>query len=67
MTIERTEEEIIVKLSSKVNLSELQATLDYLRYCELTAGSKATQANVDVLVKEVNKSMWEKFKKERNF
>jgi len=40
MTIERTKEEIIVRLSSNVSLSELQATLDYLKYCELTLKSK---------------------------
>jgi len=66
MTIERTNEEIIVRLATNVNLSELQATLDYLKYCELTAGSKATQSDADQLANEVNRDMWNRFKKKRD-
>lgn len=40
--------------------------LDYLKYRELTANSKATQKDADKLAKEVNSSMWNKIKKERN-
>ncbi|MFW5700847.1 MAG: hypothetical protein ACOCWM_04080 [Cyclobacteriaceae bacterium] len=43
MIIERTNEEILVRLPSNVDLSELQDMLDYLKYRELTSNSKATQ------------------------
>jgi len=66
MILERTKNEILVRLPSNVDLSELQDMLDYLRYRELTANSKAKQADVDKLAKEVNASVWEKIKKQRN-
>lgn len=66
MEIERTKDEILVRLPSNIDLSELQDMLDYLRYKELTSTSKAKQTDVDKLAKEVNASMWKKIKKERN-
>lgn len=66
MIVERTNNEILVRLPSNVDLSELQDMLDYLRYRELTANSKAKQEDADKLAKEVNSSMWNKIKKERN-
>jgi hypothetical protein len=60
MEIERTKDEILVRLPSSVDLSELQDMLDYLRYKELTSTSKAKQSDVDKLSKEVNASMWKK-------
>lgn len=66
MIVERTNNEILVRLPSNVDLSELQDMLDYLRYRELTANSKAKQEDADKLAKEVNTSMWNKIKKERN-
>lgn len=65
MILERTKDEILIRLSSNVDLTELQDMLDYLRYRELTAKSKAKQADVDKLAKEVNASMWDKIKKQR--
>jgi hypothetical protein len=65
MQIERIKDEILVRLPSSVDLSELQDMLDYLRYKELTSTSKAKQSDVDKLSKEVNASMWKKIKKER--
>lgn len=66
MTVERTKNEILVRLPSYVDLSELHDMLDYLKYRELTANSKAKQKDVDKLAKEVNSSMWHKIKKEKN-
>ena len=65
MILERTQNEIIVRLPSSVDLSELQNMLDYLRYKELTAKSKAKQSDADRLANEVNKSMWQKVKEKR--
>lgn len=62
MTIERTADGIILKLPSNINIEELQRFLDYLRYKEIIAKSKATQDDIDELAKAVNKSWWEKNK-----
>ena len=66
MIVERTNNEILVRLPSNIDLSELQDMLDYLNYRELTANSKAKQIDSDDLAKEANASMWAKIKKERN-
>ena len=66
MIVERSKDEILVRLPSNVDLSELQDMLDYLKYRELTANSKAKQEDVDKLAKEVNSKMWNKIKKQRN-
>jgi hypothetical protein len=49
MIVERTNKEILVRLPSNVDLSALQDMLDYLRYRELTANSKAKQEDADKL------------------
>ena len=66
MIVERTDNEILVRLPSKIDLSELQDMLDYLKYRELTSESKATQSDADNLAKEANSAMWERVKKQRN-
>lgn len=43
MKLERTKDDILVRLPSNVDLSELQDMLNYLGYRELTANSTATQ------------------------
>lgn len=66
MIVERTNKEILVRIPSNVDLSELQDMLDYLKYRELTADSKATAEDVDKLAKEVNSALWGEIKKKRN-
>ena len=66
MILERTKNEIVVRLSSAINLTELQNMLDYLRYKELSSASKAKQADADKLAESVNKTMWKKIKAKRN-
>ena len=56
MTVERTYNEVIVHLSSSVNIEELQRVLNYLEYKEITADSEATQEEVDALVGELKKA-----------
>jgi len=65
MILERTKDEILVRLPANVDLTELQDMIDYLRYKELTAKSNASQADVDELAKQVNKAMWDKVKASR--
>jgi hypothetical protein len=61
MTIERTEDAILVKLPLDTDEKDLKRFLNYFRYRELTKNSKATQGDADELAKLVNKSMTEKF------
>jgi hypothetical protein len=65
MILERTNNEILVRLPAYVDLTELQNMLDYLEYKEITAKTKATQKDVDELSDTVNKSIWKKFKTQR--
>lgn len=65
MILERTNDEILVRLPAYVDLSELQNMLDFLQYKELTAKSKAKKTDVDELSKAVNKSIWTKVKARR--
>jgi len=65
MIIERKNNEILVRLSSQTNTSDLQDMLDYLEYKELVSRSKAKQKDIDELAKQVNRSMMEKIRKSR--
>ena len=60
MIVERKNNEVVVRLDGSVDADSLQQTLDYLRYLELGAKSKATQEQIDELTKEVKKGWWEK-------
>jgi len=62
MRIERTEDEIIIKLPATVSTEGVQRLLNFLIYKELTASSQATQAQMDTLAREVNKEWWERNK-----
>jgi hypothetical protein len=65
MIVERTNNEILVRLPAYVDLSELQNMLDYLEYKENTARTKAKQKDVDELSESVKKSIWKKIKEQR--
>lgn len=65
MILERTKDEILVRLPAFVDLTELQNMLDFLQYKELTAKSTAKQSDVDELSKAVNNSIWTKAKARR--
>lgn len=60
MVIERTKDEVIIRLPSYVNTDGLQKLVDYLTYKEATSKSEATQEQVDELAKEVKKGWWAK-------
>ena len=65
MILERTKNEILVRLPANVDLTELQNMLDYLEYLESTTGTKAKQKDVDELSKIVNENIWRKIKSKR--
>ena len=60
MLIERTNNEVIIRLPSYVDTEGLQRLVDYLSYKEATSKSKAKQPDVDKLAKEVKKGWWTK-------
>lgn len=62
MYIERTNDEIIIRLPKSVNAEGLQRLVDYLTYLELTSKSKAKQADIDQLAGKINKDWWTKNK-----
>ena len=59
MQIERTTDEIIIRLPSYVKVEAIENLLDYLAYSEATSRSEATQEAIDKLAKEVKKGWWE--------
>lgn len=65
MILERTKNEILVRLPANLDLTELQNMIDYLDYKEQTMTSKVSQKEVDELSEKVNKSIWAKFKAQR--
>ncbi len=65
MIVERSNKEILVRLSPKTNISDLQDMLDFLEYKELVSKSKATQSDIDALSKQVNRSIMKRVRKTR--
>jgi hypothetical protein len=62
MTIERNNNEIIIRLPGDLSTDGLQRLINFLLYKEATQKSKATQEEVNQLASEVNKNWWEKNK-----
>ena len=58
MTVERTNDEVIVRLSAAINVEELQRVLNYLTYKEVTATSEATQEEADQLARDLKEGQW---------
>ena len=64
MLIERTNNnKITITVSSSVDSFGLQRLIDYVKYLEATAKSKAKQSDVDKLADEVNAVWWTKNRK----
>ncbi len=64
MLIERTNNnQIVITVSSSVDSFGLQRLIDYVKYLEATAKSKAKQSDVDKLADEVNASWLAKNRK----
>ena len=60
MVVERTKDEVIIRLPSKGISDEVQDFLDYLIFKEVTSKSKAKKSDIDKLAKEVKKGRWKK-------
>jgi hypothetical protein len=64
MIIERTEEEILIKLLPSVDTEELQDLVNFFRFKEITSQYKTEQNVVDEISSELNKN-WYKTNRER--
>ncbi|MBS4072414.1 hypothetical protein CLV31_10622 [Algoriphagus aquaeductus] len=64
MQIERTEKEIIIRVSSKTDLSGLQRILDFIRVKEMGAENMVSDVEIEELARE-SKSTWWKENKSR--
>ena len=60
MVVERVDNEIVIRLPSFMNVEAMQRTIDLISLKEATARSVATQRDIDLLAKEVNKGWWVK-------
>jgi len=60
MIIERTDKEILIRIPNTVDIKGAQRIIDYIRYQEVTAKSKARQVDVDRVAEEVNREWWKK-------
>lgn len=64
MIIERTKnKKITITVSSGVDNFGLQRLIDYVKYLEATADSKAKQKDIDKLADDVNATWWRKNRK----
>ena len=63
MIIERTPKEVVFRLPSSTKLEDLQEIADLFAFKEISSKSKATQKDVDELVKKIKKGRWAKTKK----
>jgi hypothetical protein len=62
MIIESKDNEIVIRISSNVNLEDIQKSLDFIRYKEISSKSTGTRQDADRLAKEVNSDWWSKNK-----
>lgn len=62
LTVERTSNEIIIRLPTDLEVNDIQRMLDYLSYKRAIRKSQATQSEIDNLAKEVKSGWWEKNK-----
>lgn len=60
MIIERTKEEVIFRLPSSINVDDLQDMADLFEFKEIVEKSKASQKDVNDLVKAIKKGRWAK-------
>jgi len=58
MIVERTNNELIIRLPATVNAAEIQDLLNYLRYQELTSKFAVKQNEVDKLANQANQGWW---------
>lgn len=63
MQIERTNNEIRIRIEEGTNLIGIQRILDFIKFQEIVSKSKASQEQIDALATESKSTWWEKNKK----
>jgi NTP pyrophosphatase (non-canonical NTP hydrolase) len=63
MQVERTDKEVIIRLSASVDTEDLQNLLNYARYKELTSTFPLLQEEADELAKQINQNWWSENRK----
>jgi hypothetical protein len=58
MIIERTSKEVVFRLPSSTKLKDLQDIANLFAFKEVAQKSKASQKDVDELVKKIKKGRW---------
>ena len=62
MVIERINNEIVIKISSDTDITGLQRLIDYIKFREIASKSKASEDDINKLVRESKSEWWEKNK-----
>jgi hypothetical protein len=62
MVLERTANEVIIRLPANINWEDLELMIRFIKYRENVSKSKAKQEDIDKLAREVNKQWWEENK-----
>ncbi|CAD5252377.1 MULTISPECIES: hypothetical protein [unclassified Imperialibacter] len=60
MIIERTKDEVIIRLPATLDTKDLEEMVNFLRFKEITATSKASEHDIEKLNKDVKKGRWAK-------
>jgi len=63
MLIERTNNEIIIRIPAMVDTDDLQDFINYVRYKELTFDINVPQDKINELASNLNKNWWKKNRK----
>jgi hypothetical protein len=63
MIIERNKNEVVFRLQGNIDVDILQDMTDLFEFMEISSKSKATQQDIDKLVKTIKKGRWEKTRK----
>ncbi|MDT3739725.1 MAG: hypothetical protein RO257_09505 [Candidatus Kapabacteria bacterium] len=64
MVIERTDNEVVIRLLPSVDTDDLQSLINLFRFKEITSQYKTEQSVVDSLASEINKN-WYKSNRKR--
>ncbi|CAD5250672.1 MULTISPECIES: hypothetical protein [unclassified Imperialibacter] len=60
MIIERTPNEILLKISPNIDKFAMERLLEYIEYLEMTSDVKGKQDDADKLAEELNATWWAK-------
>jgi hypothetical protein len=63
LTLERTDKEIIIRITENIDVNLLQDFIDYIKAKTILSKSKATKEDVELISKEINSSLFSKNKK----